>query len=75
MIDENEMPEEDQELYEHFRLTVDKGQAPLRIDKFLMNRIENSTRSKIQQAATAGNILVNDKPVKSNYRIKPFDEN
>ena len=73
MIDENELPEEDQELYEHFRLTVDKGQAPLRIDKFLMNRIENSTRSKIQQGAEAGNILVNDKPVKSNYKVKPHD--
>ncbi len=68
--DENE---EEQGLYEHYRVTADKGQALLRIDKFLMNRIENATRSKIQQAAENGNILVNDKPVKSNYKVKPHD--
>jgi 23S rRNA pseudouridine1911/1915/1917 synthase len=50
-----------------------KGQQLLRIDKFLMTRIENATRTKIQQAAEAGNILVNDKSVKSNYKVKPFD--
>ncbi len=64
---------EEQELYEHFRLVVDKGQSMLRIDKFLVNRIENATRSKIQAAAEAGAILVNDKPVKSSYKVKPFD--
>lgn len=76
MNEETENPEEqddDQELYEHYRVSADKGQAPLRIDKFLMNRIENATRSKIQQAAENGNVLVNDKPVKSNYKVKPFD--
>jgi len=77
MIDEElELPEEqdgDQELFEHYRVTADKGQAPLRIDKFLMNRIENATRTKIQQAAENGNIHVNDKPVKSNYKVKPHD--
>ncbi|OFY87822.1 MAG: RNA pseudouridine synthase [Bacteroidetes bacterium RIFCSPLOWO2_12_FULL_35_15] len=76
MNQETENPEEqddDQELYEHYRVSADKGQAPLRIDKFLMNRIENATRSKIQQAAENGNVLVNDKPVKSNYKVKPFD--
>jgi 23S rRNA pseudouridine1911/1915/1917 synthase len=52
---------------------VDKGQALLRIDKFLKEKIVNSSRNKIQTAADAGNILVNDKPVKSNYRVKPFD--
>jgi 23S rRNA pseudouridine1911/1915/1917 synthase len=70
--DEHEEDEE-QGLFEHFKVTADKGQSPLRIDKFLMNRIENATRSKIQQAAENGNILVNDKPVKSNYKVKPHD--
>lgn len=65
--------EEDDELFEHYRLVVDKGQALLRIDKFLMNRIENATRSKIQNAAEVGSILVNEKPVKSSYKVKPFD--
>jgi 23S rRNA pseudouridine1911/1915/1917 synthase len=64
---------EEQDLYEHHRLVMTKGQQLLRIDKFLMTRIENATRTKIQQAAEAGNILVNDKPVKSNYKVKPFD--
>lgn len=61
------------ELYEHFRFSVDKGQSQVRIDKFLHNRIENASRTKIQYAAEAGNILVNDKPVKSNYKVKPLD--
>ncbi|HSH66241.1 MAG TPA: RluA family pseudouridine synthase [Bacteroidia bacterium] len=65
--------QDDQELYEHYKVAADKGQTPLRIDKFLMNRVENATRSKIQQAAENGNVLVNDKPVKSNYKVKPFD--
>ena len=64
---------EEQDLYEHYRLVTTKGQQLLRIDKFLMTRIENATRTKIQQAAEAGNILVNNKPVKSNYKVKPFD--
>ena len=53
--------EETNELYEHFRFVVDKGQSQLRIDKFLMLRIENASRNKIQNAAKAGNILVNNK--------------
>ncbi len=61
------------ELYEHHRFEVDKGQSSLRIDKFLVNRIENASRNKIQAAASAGNILVNDQPVKSNYKVKPMD--
>lgn len=61
------------ELYEHHRLLVDKGQGLLRIDKFLMLRIENASRNKIQQAAKAGNILVNNVAVKQNYRVKPLD--
>lgn len=63
----------DQELFEHYKVTADKGQEPLRIDKFLMNRIQNATRTKIQQAAENGNILVNAKAVKSNYKVKPHD--
>ena len=61
------------ELFEHFRFDVPKGQLLLRIDKFLMNLIPNATRNKIQNAATAGDIYVNDVPVKSNYRVKPLD--
>ena len=63
----------DDELYEHFRFDVPKGQLLLRIDKFLMNLIPNATRNKIQQAATNGDIYVNDVPVKSNYKVKPLD--
>ena len=63
----------EQKLYEHHRFVADPGQSPLRIDKFLVNRIENASRNKIQQAADAGNIIVNDKPVKSNYKLKPND--
>jgi len=61
------------ELYEHHRVVADRGQSLLRIDKFLMSRIENASRNKIQQAAKAGNILVNGNPVKQNYRVKPLD--
>jgi len=63
--------EESQELFEHHRIVVDKGQSPLRIDKFLMTRIENATRNKVQLAAKSGNILVNNSPVKQNYKVKP----
>lgn len=65
--------ESDDELFEHHRFDVPKGQSMVRIDKYLMKVVENTTRNKIQQAATAGNILVNDIPVKSNYKVKPFD--
>lgn len=64
---------EENELFEHYRIEVDAGQKPLRIDKFLVNRIENASRNKIQSAADADNILVNQKPVKSNYKVKPND--
>ena len=64
---------DNEELYEHYRFTASEGQIPLRVDKFLMNFIENATRNKIQQAAKAGNILVNDKTVKSNHKVKPKD--
>jgi len=64
---------ENEELYEHFRFEAQKGQQPLRVDKYLMNYIENATRSKIQKAAKDGNIYVNDIPVKSNYKVKAND--
>ena len=60
-----------EELYEHHRIVVDKGQQVMRIDKYLVNRLENTSRTKIQGAAEAGNILVNEQAVKSNYKIKP----
>lgn len=62
------------ELYERFNIKVDKGQEPLRIDKFLMSRIENATRNKLQQAMNAGMVLVNGKEVRPNYKVKPSDE-
>ena len=61
------------ELYEHHRFEASKGQSALRVDKFLMNLIENTTRNKIQQAAENGSILVNDVAVKSNYKVKAGD--
>ncbi len=61
------------ELYEHHRIVADKGQGLLRVDKFLFNRLENVSRNKIQMAVKAGNVLVNNGSVKSNYRVKPAD--
>lgn len=65
---------ENGELHEHYKFIADKGQEPLRIDKYLMNFIENATRNKIQNAAKAGKILVNNEAVKPNYRVKAGDE-
>jgi 23S rRNA pseudouridine1911/1915/1917 synthase len=62
------------DLYEHHHFVASKGQDPLRIDKFLMNFIENATRSKIQQAAKDGNVYVNGIAVKQNYKVKAFDD-
>lgn len=74
----NQSPEhpetEESELYEHFRIVVDKGQSLIRVDKFLMVRLENASRSKIQNAIEQENVLVNGKPVKSSYKIKPLDD-
>lgn len=70
--DDSEILEEEA-LFEHFRFIVDKGQAMVRIDKHLVNCMSNTSRNRIQDAADAGNILVNGKAVKSNYRIKPGD--
>lgn len=77
MINHNDELDEDssdsQELFEHFHLEVDKGQAPLRIDKFITSKIHSVSRSRVQSAADAGNILVNGKPVKSSFKVKPLD--
>ena len=64
----------DGELYEHHKVVASKGQVPLRVDKFLMNFIENATRNKIQQSARGGHIWVNGKVVKQNYKVKAGDE-
>ena len=66
--------ENNRSLFEHFSFQVDKGQTPLRIDKYLMNFVENATRTKIQAAAKNGSIEVNGNVVKSNYKVKPLDE-
>lgn len=66
--------DEADELYEHFKILVDKGQSQVRIDKFLFDRLAHTSRNRIQTAAKAGSILVNSKPVKSNYKVKPLDE-
>ncbi len=73
MDDEELIVDDARELYEHFRFVADKGQALLRVDKFLTERLQNSSRNRVQQAADAGCILVNGRPVKSNYRVKPLD--
>ena len=73
MNEETEVYEQDQDLYEHLRIVVDKGQSLLRIDKFLMNRMENVTRNRIQNGIDLGNVLVNDKPIKASYKVKPGD--
>lgn len=76
MKEEKEIPEpgEQEELYEHYRIVVEKGKTPLRIDKYLMSRIENSSRNRLQNACDADCILVNGKPVRSSYKVKPLDE-
>lgn len=71
--DHNSSQEEKDELYEHFRFEVDKGTELLRIDKYLMNLIPNTSRNKIQRASKANCILVNGKPEKQNYKVKPLD--
>ena len=66
--------EQEEELFEHYKYIADNGQDKLRIDKFLIDRIPNTSRSKIQIAAHNGNILVNKVQVKPNYKVKPKDE-
>lgn len=71
-MNEEEILEGD-ELFERLTIVADKGQEPYRIDKFLMNKIEGATRNKIQQAIEAERVLINDKPIKSNYKVKAHD--
>lgn len=73
-MDDIEVQEsEDQDLFEHLRVVVDKGQSLLRLDKYLMHKIENASRNRVQNSIDAGNVLVNDKPAKPSYKVKPFD--
>ena len=72
--DETLLPQEDeQEMFEHFRLVADKGQAPLRVDKFITTHQEDTSRNRVQQAIKLGYVLVNDKPAKANTIIRPCD--
>ena len=74
MTDANEIDQQDEELYEHYKFTADPGQEQVRIDKFLLGKIPNTSRNRIQIAAKNGNILVNADVVKQNYKVKPLDE-
>src|SRR5665648_1101745 len=82
MIEENEITDDfdeiedtdDGALFEHYNVVVDPGQTPMRIDKFLSNRIMSATRSRLQAAADDGKILANKVAVKSSYKVKPGDE-
>ncbi|MDR1683230.1 MAG: RluA family pseudouridine synthase [Candidatus Symbiothrix sp.] len=73
ILEDEQEGEGENELYEHFRFTADRGQTQLRVDKFLVDRITGTSRNRIQQAADAGYILANGEPVKDNYRVKPYD--
>lgn len=72
-LDDIEPVGDESQLYEHFRVVVDKGQAMVRVDKYLFERIVNASRNRIQKAADAGLIMANGKPVKSSYKVKPCD--
>ena len=72
-FDDIDSPESTDGLYEHFKVVVDKGQSPVRIDKYLFERIVNASRNRIQSAADAGFVMANGKPVKSSYKVKPLD--
>lgn len=69
----DEQGDETGQLFEHLRIVVDKGQEPVRIDKFMTDKLQHSSRNRIQKAADAGFVHVNDKPVKSNYKVRPDD--
>ncbi len=74
MIEDELLEQEDTDLFEHYNIKVDKGQGLLRVDKFLMLRVEHASRNRIQNAIDAGNVLVNTKVIKASYRVKPADE-
>ena len=69
----NEETAGNDEMFEHFRILVDKGQEPLRVDKFIASHQEDTSRHRVQQAIKLGYVLVNDKPVKANYIVRPLD--
>jgi len=71
--DSPEIPDEDQEMFEHFHFDVDPGQEPMRIDKFILLKISHGTRTKVQHAIDSGNVLVNKKATKSSYKVRPND--
>lgn len=73
-IEKDDELNEGEEIFERLSIVADKGQEPYRIDKFLMNRIEGATRNKIQQAIENHMVLINDKPVKSNYKVRAQDK-
>lgn len=73
MLEEELDEQQEQDLYEHYRITVDAGQAPLRIDRYLQMRLSGVSRNKIQAAADVNCIRVNDKPIKQSYKVKPLD--
>ena len=73
-LSDTDLQDDNTDLYEHHHWVVDRGQTPIRIDKFLTHRIEGVSRSKVQAAAEAGCILVNQRAVKSNYKVKPLDD-
>jgi len=72
-LDDLEPTSDSAELFEHFRVVADKGQSLLRVDKFLYDHLEHSSRNRIQKAADAGMVMANGRPVKSNYKVKPLD--
>ena len=74
MSEENEEFEQEDELFEHYRFKADAGQEIVRIDKYLLDRLPNTSRNKIQNAAKNGNVMVNKVLVKQNYKVKPGDE-
>lgn len=73
MIDAENIAEQEDELWERWKTEVDKGQTPIRIDKYLAEHMAGTSRNRIQNAADAGNVWVNGKPVSSNYKVKPLD--
>ncbi|MBO6256360.1 MAG: RluA family pseudouridine synthase, partial [Bacteroidaceae bacterium] len=72
-LDDIEPIASEPQLYEHFRVVVDKGQEMVRVDKYLFDKITNASRNRIQKAADAGYVMANGKPVKCSYKVKPFD--
>lgn len=74
ILDVEEQERNSEEFYEHNRITIDPKQTPIRIDKFLMDRLEKVSRNRVQNAIILGNILVNDQKVKNNYKVRPFDQ-